>query len=502
MKLYNTLTRQKDTFEPLEPGKVRMYVCGVTVYDMCHIGHARFLVAFDVIYRTLRHLGYQVTYVRNFTDVDDKIIKRANERGVSCQALTEQFIAEFYRDVDALACLRPDVEPRVTGYMPQIVALIEQIVANGHAYVSEGDVYFDIDSFPAYGRLSGRVLEDMRAGASERTGEEEARKRNPMDFALWKASKPGEPMWDSPWGNGRPGWHIECSAMSVTNLGAPFDIHGGGKDLVFPHHENELAQSEAGYRKEFARYWMHNGFVNVDNEKMSKSLGNFFTIRDVLERYHPQVVRTFLLSTHYRSPINFSDKALDEATRRVMYVYETLEKLDRVLAEEAALGDGTTREPELPDLVKGLLPAFHEAMTDDFNTPKALAALADVMRFANELADRGKKKAPHKAPTLRAIRDRIATIAEVLGVFHLDPATVLAEIQAQLVGRLGVPQEAVEERVAARVAARVAKDWAGADAIRAELAALGVEVMDTPSGTCWKVLPRCEAAEDDAAGAP
>lgn len=499
MKLYNTLTRQKETFEPLEPGKVRMYVCGVTVYDMCHIGHARFLVAFDVIYRALKYMGYEVTYVRNFTDVDDKIIKRANERSVTCQALTEKYIGEFYADVDALSCTRPDVEPRVTGYMPQIVELIESIVANGHAYVSEGDVYFDIDSFPAYGKLSGRVLEDMRAGASERTGEEESRKRNPMDFALWKASKPGEPMWDSPWGKGRPGWHIECSAMSVSNLGSPFDIHGGGKDLVFPHHENELAQSEAGYKTEFARYWMHNGFVNVDNEKMSKSLGNFFTIREVLERYHPQVVRTFLLSTHYRSPINFSDKALDEATRRVMYIYETLEKIDRALVGEASTpSDAQTYEPKLID---GLLPAFREAMDDDFNTPKALASLSEVMRFANELADRSKKKAALKGATLRAIRKRIATVAEVLGVYNQSPSKVLAAIQAQLVARLEIPREKVDELVAARVAARAAKDWAGADAIRGELAGHGIEVMDTPAGTVWKVLPRVDAAEGETATA-
>ena len=496
MKLYNTLTRQKETFEPLEPGKVRMYVCGVTVYDMCHIGHARFLVAFDVIYRALRHFGHEVTYVRNFTDVDDKIIKRANERGISCGALTEQFIEEFYRDVDALSCERPSVEPRVTGYMPQIIALIEEIVANGHGYVSDGDVYFDIDSFPAYGKLSGRVLDDMRAGASERTGDEESRKRSPMDFALWKASKPGEPMWDSPWGKGRPGWHIECSAMSVTNLGAPFDIHGGGKDLIFPHHENEVAQSEAGYKKEFARYWMHNGFVNVDNEKMSKSLGNFFTIREVLARYHPQVLRAFLLATHYRSPINFSDRALDEATRRVMYIYETLEKLDRVLAAEPA---AAALDAELPESVARLVPEFEEAMHDDFNTPRALAALSDVMRFANELADRGKKKAPNKAAVLRAVRDRIGVIAGVLGVYHQDPATVLAAIQALLVERLPVGREQVEERIAARNAARAEKDWAGADAIRGELLAWGVEVMDTPAGTVWKVVPRAEAGEQDVA---
>ena len=488
MKLYNTLTRQKETFEPLEPGRVRMYVCGVTVYDMCHIGHARFLVAFDVVYRALRHMGYEVTYVRNFTDVDDKIIKRANERACTCGDLTSQYIDEFYADVDALDCARPTVEPRVTGYMPQIIELIEKIVANGHGYVSDGDVYFDIDSFPQYGKLSGRVIEDMRAGASERVSDDDGKKRNPLDFALWKASKPGEPEWDSPWGKGRPGWHIECSAMSVQNLGAPFDIHGGGKDLIFPHHENEVAQSEAGYGGEFARYWLHNGFVNVDNEKMSKSLGNFFTIRDVLARFHPQVLRYFLLVTHYRSPINFSDKALEEATRRVIYVYETLEKIDKALAGHPEPPAGA--ELHEPELVGGLLTAFNEAMADDFNTPKALGALSDVMRFANELADRGKKKTPHKHATLSAIRRSMTEIGQVLGVFQHPPAKILAEIQALLRALLPVPVEEVEQKVQARRAARDAKDWAGADAIRAELSAIGVEVMDTPGGTVWKVLPR------------
>jgi len=311
LRLFNTETGKKETFEPITPGKVKMYVCGVTVYDLSHIGHARCYTAFDVVYRFLKFSGYDVKYVRNFTDVDDKIIKRAAELGVTPRELTDRNIAAYHEDMDALNCLRPDLEPRVMDHIPHIVDLISHIIERGHGYVGpDGTVYFSIDSFPKYGRLSGRNLEDMQAGASERV-DDDPNKRNPMDFVLWKPSKPGDPVWDSPWCPGRPGWHIECSAMSATHLGVTFDIHGGGKDLVFPHHENEIAQSEGASGELFVKYWMHNGFVNVDAEKMSKSLGNFFTIREVLKVFHPEAIRMFLLSTHYRSPINYTHKNLE-----------------------------------------------------------------------------------------------------------------------------------------------------------------------------------------------
>ncbi len=489
LRIYDTQRHDKVPFEPMEPGKVRMYVCGVTVYDMCHIGHARVMVAFDVVYRFLRARGYEVTYVRNFTDVDDKIIRRANERGVSWRELTDRYIAEFYRDFDALGCLRPDVEPRVSEHIPQIVDLVQNLIERGHAYVAGGDVYFDVDSFEGYGmRLARCSLDDMMAGACGRVSEDEqARKRSPLDFALWKASKPGEPSWPSPWGEGRPGWHIECSAMSVAHLGETFDIHGGGQDLVFPHHENEIAQSVGGYGGEFARHWMHVGFVKVDDEKMSKSLGNFFTVRDVLDVYHPDVVRYFLLSTHYRSPINYTERNLDLALRRVLYIYETLDKIDRFLeGRPAPAPDAPVHEPEL---VRGFRDRFDAALEDDFNTARALGYLSDLVRFANEIADRGKKKAPHKHATLHAIREAMNHVAAVLGVFEHPPAEVLGAIGEQLARRYGIDRERVERLVAERTEARAARDWERADAIRAELDAMRVQVMDTPQGTRWKLAP-------------
>jgi cysteinyl-tRNA synthetase len=477
LRVFNTMTRQKEDFEPLTPGKVRMYVCGVTVYDVCHIGHARAYVAFDVVQRYLRWRGYDVTFVRNFTDVDDKIIARANEIKVPVTELTDRFIREFHEDMDALGVATADVEPRVTDHIPQIIAMIQRIVERGHAYVAGGDVYYDIGSFPGYLGLSGRKLDDMQAGGSERVGEKAT--KHPMDFALWKAAKEGESSWDSPWGKGRPGWHIECSTMSALYLGEVFDIHGGGMDLIFPHHENERAQSWAASGKEFVRYWLHNGFVQVDKEKMSKSLKNFFTIKDVVARFHPEALRYFLLTTHYRSPINFTDVAVSEAENRVEYLYEGVTAARAFLAKTPADADAAE--------TAAIRDRFVAAMDDDFNTAAALAGFADASRGLNEaVAARGKdpKRATRVATLLHAVLEQGA----VLGLCQKDPAVALAAIQEGKVKRLGIDRNAVEGLIAERAAARAAKDFARADAVRASLMQMGVAVMDGPEGTKWKVV--------------
>lgn len=481
LRMYNTETGKKELFEPIEPGKVKMYVCGVTVYDYSHIGHARCYTAFDVVYRYLRKLGYDVKYVRNFTDVDDKIIKRANELGISTRELTDRNIAAYLEDMAALNCKEPDVQPRVTEHMPQIVALIQDIIHRGHGYVGpDGTVYFSIDSFPKYGRLSGRNLDDMMAGASERVADD-PNKKNPYDFVLWKPSKPGEPQWESPWCLGRPGWHIECSAMSATHLGVTFDIHGGGKDLVFPHHENEIAQSEGASGQLFVRYWLHNGFVNVDSEKMSKSLGNFFTVREVLNVYHPEAIRMFLLSTHYRSPINYTTRNLEEATGRIEYMYQTLQKLDEALKEEGPEGPSL-----LPD-IQAKLDSIDAAMADDFNTAAALGHLFDLLRAANEVAGR-KKKTPGRIATLKQVRAAVDSASQIFGILERPAADVLSEIRMKDVARLKLDVSEIEARIADRTAARAAKDFAASDAIRDELLAKGIALMDGPTGTAWGVV--------------
>lgn len=481
LRVYNTETGKKETFEPMETGKVKMYVCGVTVYDYSHIGHARCYTAFDVVYRYLRRLGFDVTYVRNFTDVDDKIIKRANELGISCRELTDRNIAAYLEDMAALNCLNPNVQPRVTEHMPEIVSLIQKIIDRGHGYLGpDGTVYFSIDSFPKYGRLSGRNLEDMLAGASERVADD-PNKKNPYDFVLWKPSKPGEPVWDSPWCQGRPGWHIECSAMSATHLGCTFDIHGGGKDLVFPHHENEIAQSEGASGELFVRYWLHNGFVNVDSEKMSKSLGNFFTVRDVLKVYHPEAIRMFLLSTHYRSPINYTSRNLEEATGRIEYMYQSLQKLDDALVEEGPDG------PLLLSDLQEKLGAIDTAMADDFNTAAALGHLFDLLRTANEVAGR-KKKTAGRTATLKAIRDAVTSASQIFGILERPAQDVLGEIRQRDVLRLGLDVGAIEATIHRRSEARAAKDFAASDSIRNELLEKGIALMDGPTGTYWGVV--------------
>jgi len=485
MRLYNTLGRAKQEFIPQRGNDVSMYVCGITAYDLCHVGHARSAVVFDVLVRYLRFKGYNLTFVRNFTDVDDKIIKRANETGVSSQELAEKYIAEFYVDMDALGVLRADVEPKCTEHIAEMVALTQGLIAKGHAYATpSGDVYFKVRSFAGYGKLSGRNIEDLMSGARVDPGEEKA---DPLDFALWKAAKPGEPFWDSPWGQGRPGWHLECSAMSEKYMPLPLDIHGGGQDLSFPHHENEIAQSEAATGKEFAKFWVHNGFVQINSEKMSKSLGNFFTIRDILAQFLPETLRYFLLSMHYRSPLDFSFEALEEAEKGVRRIYTAL-----MQAREAVAGTKWSKSPlpqELLDELSGYEQGFADALEDDLNTAGALGHLFGMVRLAGRiLEDKTLRKAEAGRDALTRILASVDQWSGVLGVFGREPAALLAELKACRAARKGIDAATVEGLLAKRLEARKNKDFAASDAIREELAAMQVEVKDTPQGQAWDVL--------------
>ncbi|MBK4735844.1 cysteine--tRNA ligase [Noviherbaspirillum pedocola] len=454
LRIYNTLTREKQSFAPIEPGKVRMYVCGMTVYDYCHLGHARVMVVFDMVQRWLRASGLEVTYVRNITDIDDKIIRRAVENGETIAQLTDRFIDAMHEDADALGVQRPDHEPRATAHVPQMLNLIGMLERNGLAYQGgDGDVNYSVRDFKGYGKLSGKSLDDLRAGERVEVG---GGKRDPLDFVLWKSAKEAEPeevKWESPWGRGRPGWHIECSAMSCELLGEHFDIHGGGQDLQFPHHENEIAQSEGAFQQPFVNVWMHNGFVRVDNEKMSKSLGNFFTIREVLQTYDPEVVRFFILRAHYRSPLNYSDMHLDDAKAALTRLYTALKE---VPADDAELDQS---EPHAQ--------RFAEAMNDDFNTPIAIAALFDL---ANEI-NRGRDA---------ALARQLKRLGGVIGLLQRAP-------QEFLRGAGGGDDAAIEARIAARVEAKRAKNFAEADRIRAELLAEGIVLEDRPGGvTEWR----------------
>ncbi|HVS76655.1 MAG TPA: cysteine--tRNA ligase [Steroidobacteraceae bacterium] len=486
IRIHNSLTGEKQPLQPVTPGEVRMYVCGMTVYDFMHIGHARMMIVFDVVNRYLRHSGYRVTYVRNITDIDDKIIRRAAENGEPIGALTERFITAMHEDCDALGIARPDFEPRATQYLPDIIDMVGKLVAGGYAYAaSNGDVMYAVAKFDGYGRLSGKHLADLRAGARVEVDES---KRDPLDFVLWKHAKPGEPAWDSPWGRGRPGWHIECSAMSVALLGSHFDIHGGGLDLKFPHHENEIAQTCAATHDRFAEIWMHNGFVNIDNEKMSKSLGNFFTVREVLEKAvrHPEVLRYFVLSSHYRGPINYSLEQLEQA--------------------DAALGRIMTALRDLPERAPDAAPAseytarFQEAMDDDFNTPEAIAVLQTLTREINTAKGAGEEA---RAGTLAA---ELRSLAGVLGItvspkewFQRGSKRISAEGStsgvratpsagtATTAAGTAIGEAEIERRIEARAAARKAKNWAESDRIRDELAQAGVILEDKPGGrTEWR----------------
>ena len=481
LRFHNTLTGKDEAFTPLTPGKVGMYVCGVTVYDRSHIGHARALVTFDVIYRYLRFLGYDVTFVRNFTDVDDKIIKRANERGISAQELSQLYIREFGADMRALGCLPPTMEPLATQHVPDMIGLIQELENKGMAYAVEGDVYYAVDRFRDYGKLSHRQLEDMMAGARVEVDE---RKHHPMDFALWKSSKPGEPEWESPWGKGRPGWHIECSAMSSRYLGQPFDIHGGGADLIFPHHENEIAQSEGAQDCALAHYWLHNGMVTVEHEKMSKSLGNFLTISEVLVDRKPEVLRMVLLSTQYRMPLDFSAQKLDEAEKGLRRVYETLARIDAALPAEApnqidqtdhtASEAANSPDSPVPD-------RFREAMDDDCNTPRALGVVFETVREANRALDAG------QLDTLPHIRHGLATIGNVLGLLQESPEDFLQRVKEEGLTEASLAPEDIEQLIADRAAARKARDFQKADDIRDQLQAQGIVLKDSPIGTTWTI---------------
>ena len=466
LRIHNSLGGRKEEFAPLEPGHVRMYVCGITVYDHIHVGHARSQLAFDVARRWLLASGYRVTYVRNITDIDDKIIERARERGEPFEALTARFIAAMDEDFEALGLGKPDHEPRATAYLEEIVAMTRRLVDGGHAYVgANGDVFYAVASFPKYGRLSGKKLADLRAGA--RVEVDEA-KRDPLDFVLWKRAKPGEPAWDSPWGMGRPGWHIECSAMAVALLGAEFDIHGGGMDLKFPHHENEIAQSCAACDAPFARVWMHNGFVRVDDEKMSKSLGNFFTVREVLPRLRPEVLRAFLLASHYRAPVNYTEENMRQADAALQRLYLALRDVEPAPAFEAG---EATRE-------------FTSAMDDDFNTPGAIAALQTAARALNVAKSAGDRQ------RARALAAEMRALGGHLGILGHEPAAWLSA-RSELGGSGGAgdpgPADAdIEKLVQARIEARRARNFAESDRIRDELAAAGVVLEDGPGGTTWR----------------
>lgn len=456
LTIYNTLSRAKEAFVPIQAPQVRMYVCGITVYDYCHIGHARVFVVFDIVYRYLKSRGYDVTYVRNITDIDDKIIQRAQENGESVGALTARFIEAMHEDAAALHNLSPDQEPKATDNIVEIITMVETLVAEGHAYAADnGDVYFAVNTFDTYGKLSGRQLDELRAG--ERV-DIDLNKRDPLDFVLWKAAKPGEPAWDSPWGAGRPGWHIECSAMSTDCLGDHFDIHGGGMDLQFPHHENEIAQSECATGKTFVNYWMHNGFVRIDDEKMSKSLGNFFTIRDVLKAYKGEEIRFFMLGSHYRSPLNYSTQQLDNARAGLTRLYTALRS---VPIESSGAGDAEW------------VARFEAVMDDDFNTPEALAVLFDLASALNRCEDDAQKC--KLGVTLRQLGDRLGILQQDPEQFFKAPASAS-----------GLSDDEIDALVEQRQQARADRDFATSDRIRDQLAEQGVVLEDKGDRTLWR----------------
>ncbi len=486
MKIFNTLTNQKEEFVPLSPGKVGMYVCGVTVYDECHLGHARSAIVFDVIRRYLQYRGYQVTYVKNFTDVDDKILNRAAEESIPWNQVTEKYVHAYCRDMNRLGVTKPDIEPRATDHMPEIIDMIQSLVDKGHAYQVDHDVFFAVSTFASYGRLGRRKLEDMQAGARV---EVDARKRDPMDFALWKSAKPGEPAWDSPWGPGRPGWHIECSAMSVHHLGGVFDIHGGGKDLIFPHHENEIAQSCAATGQAFSRFWVHNGFVTIDEEKMSKSLGNFFTVREIFDQSNcpdtvtAETLRYFLLTTHYRSDVNFSNQGVSEAKAALDNLYGLFQRLKEPATPDVK--ESSSIQPRLDQFAR----AFEEAMDDDFNTPKAFAEFQQLRAEINQLLPSGLSDSSRKA-----VREIFRCCGEPVGLFQLSedewvfrPLVFGQAAETTQDEKKELTDEWIQEQIQQRAQARLRKDFAAADQIRKALAAQGIILEDRPDGTTrWK----------------
>ncbi len=473
LKVYNTLTRQKEEFKPLEEGKVGIYVCGVTPYNHPHIGNARPFVTWDTIRRYFKKCGYQVRYIQNFTDVDDKIIRAANAEGVTWKEISDRYIAAYFEAIDALNVKRADLYPRVSEHMPEIIAMVQKLIDKGYAYVLEGDVYYSVEKFAGYGKLSGRKLDDMQAGARIEVDE---RKTNPMDFALWKAAKPGEPSWDSPWGKGRPGWHIECSTMSLKYLGESFDFHGGGSDLIFPHHENEIAQSQAciGDDHSFAHYWLHNGFITIHDEKMSKSKNNFFTVKDILQQYPGEVIRFFILQTHYRSPLDFSDERLQEAQTSLARLQNS-----KAYADELAGRQGMSDTAQgLAATAAALKTAFFEAMEDDFNTALAISHLfalsKEINIYYNDVTNNG---VAFDADGFAKARAVYAEMAEIIGIFEAAPAAAQDD---------GLTDGLMELIISIRQDARKAKNWAIADKIRDDLKELGIVIEDSPTGARWK----------------
>jgi len=508
LRIYNTLTGKKEDFIPLHDKRVGMYVCGVTVYDLCHIGHARSAVVFDAIYRYFQYRGYEAIFVRNFTDIDDKIIKRAHEEETDYKTIAEKYINEFHIDMGRLGLENPSVEPKATDHIPEMIRLISTLIEKGFAYQSGGDVFFVVERFKDYGKLSKRNLEEMQAGARVEIDE---KKENPLDFALWKGSKPGEPWWESPWGRGRPGWHIECSVMSQKYLGETFDIHGGGKDLIFPHHENEIAQSEAATGKPFARYWIHNGFVNINKEKMSKSLGNILTIKEIMKDWHPEAVRLFLLSHHYRSPVDFAIDSLSEVKLGLDRFYTTLnliqEELKKPITPKPLPSPSSGEPPTSPSplTVKGggshasilneclktigaFQTRFEEAMDDDFNTAQALGYFFELQRHLNILLDISKGHPTEEMISmLKTGSNHLLKMGRIFGLFQEDPGTYLSEQRKEGLNKMNLAEEDILKSIEERNAARKEKNWKRADEIRNELVSKGIILEDTPIGTNWKL---------------
>jgi cysteinyl-tRNA synthetase len=487
LRVHNTLSGKKEELVPLQGNKVGMYVCGVTVYDLCHIGHARSAIIFDMIYRYLRYRGYEVTFVRNFTDIDDKIINRANQEKTDYKTIAERYIREFEVDMGGLGLEKATVEPRATDHIPEMIDLVSNLMAKGIAYQSGGDVFFSVEKFRDYGKLSKRNLEEMQAGARVEIDE---KKQNPLDFVLWKGSKPDEPFWESPWGKGRPGWHIECSVMSAKYLGETFDIHGGGKDLVFPHHENEIAQSEGATGKPFARYWIHNGFINLNREKMSKSLGNILTIKEVLKEWHPEVLRLFFLSSHYRSPLDYTEESLKEAKSGLDRFYSTLKAVQDELKRpvEPPKGKPIPIPEPARQAIESFQARFEEAMDDDFNTAQSMGYFFDLQTHLNSLLTLSKGRPTEEMLSLlKKAAEAFSKTGWVFGLFREDPENYLNEQKKAGLTKLNITEEEILNLIGDRNAARKEKNWKRADEVRNELLKKGIVLEDTPSGTIWKL---------------
>jgi len=482
MKIYNTLTNKKEDFIPLLPNEVRIYACGVTVYDHCHIGHARSAVFFDALRRYLQFKGFTVIYVRNFTDIDDKIINRARQEHVSWDTIARQYTEEYYKDMNLLGVAKADIEPKATEHIQEIITIVAALIEKGYAYEVNGNVYFAVNTFPEYGKLSKRDIEEMTAGARVDVDE---RKQNPMDFALWKQSKEGEPSWESPWGLGRPGWHIECSAMSIKHLGTSFDIHGGGADLIFPHHENEIAQSEAFTGKPFAKYWVHNGFITIDKEKMSKSLGNFFTVKEVLDKFDPETVRFFLLSTHYRSPIEFSDAQLREAEHSIDRYYTTVLRMNDFISQKDEEGKGLSNAGEtFQEFTISFRKKFVEAMDDDFNTALAIGHMFELIRAANAFLDTKPSSMGDRELLLRT-KEQLQEAGDILNMLNKTPDAWYRSLIK--IRKIDFSEKDIFEKIENRQNARQNKDWDTADRIRKELEEKGIILEDKKDRTDWKI---------------